>query len=113
MFNSVCDKNQQQAQQKVADFISRKDEEALEFILGAQEGRWFLMCLLDKCKMLAGSSTADATGILIQEGKRRIGVDIINEIERLGIEGLKSKQQAEIEYAQTMESLRKWRKDAR
>lgn len=79
--------------------IRRRDEEALREILGNESGRWFLMRLLDLTKINQTCFTGNSH-TFYNEGKRDVGLDILRQISGLGIEGVKLKQQAELEYIQ-------------
>ena len=77
--------------------IARKDNEALKELLNSESGRWFLMRLLDATKVNAVCFTGNSK-TFYNEGRRDVGLGIIADIVKLGIEGIKRKQQAEMEY---------------
>lgn len=79
--------------------IRRRDEEALREILGSESGRWFLMRLLDLTKVNQNCFTGNSH-TFYNEGKREVGLEILRKITSLGIEGVKLKQTAELEYIQ-------------
>lgn len=80
--------------------IKRNDEKALREILGNESGRWFLMRLLDFTKVNQSCFTGNSH-TFYNEGKREVGLEILRMITDLGIDGVKLKQTAELEYIQT------------
>lgn len=80
--------------------IQRRDKEALQNILNSKSGRWFLMRLLDKTKINSKTFTGNSQ-TFYNEGMREIGLLILDDIKYLGIEGIKLKQKAELEYIET------------
>lgn len=79
--------------------IRRKDEESLWEILRSESGRWFLMRLLDLTKVNQTCFTGNSH-TFYNEGKREVGLEIMRKVTSLGIEGVKLKQTAELEYIQ-------------
>lgn len=75
-----------------------KDEQAIRSMLGTETGRWFITRLLDATGIHAKSFTGNSE-TFYREGKRAIGIYVLQQIESLGMDGLRLKQQAEIEYA--------------
>lgn len=96
---SITDANSAQA--KMVDFIQkqmrRKDAEALRDLLNNPNGRWFLMRMFDKTKLVSNSFTGNSS-TFYNEGRRAVGVELMNEISCLGLEAFDKKQLAEREY---------------
>ena len=96
---SITDENSVQARmiKYIQEQMVRKDKEALMDLLKTPSGRWFLMRLLDKTKVLSDCFTGNSS-TFYNEGRRKVGVDLVNEIAALGLEAFGLKQQAEREY---------------
>lgn len=78
------------------------DRDALLFLLGCREGRWFLMRLLDRTDTFGNVFCSDTAMNAYNEGRRSIGINILSDITALGMDGLKLKHLAENEYAKTI-----------
>lgn len=102
VYKSITDQNSRQA--KLQEFfyreLQKRDQDALLTILNSESGRWFLMRLLDKTKVNADSFTGNSQ-TFYNEGMRKVGLLILNDIQNLGITGVKLKQKAELEYINT------------
>ena len=85
VYKSITDQNSRQA--KLQEFfyreLQKRDQDALLTILNSESGRWF------------NSQT------FYNEGMRKVGLLILNDIQNLGITGVKLKQKAELEYINT------------
>lgn len=90
--------------------IRLKDEKALKALLKTADGRWFLMRLFDMTEINADTFTGNSQ-TFYKEGKRRIGVELLRQIAAMGIEGIKLKQRAELEYIEYQEKARKIAED--
>lgn len=77
--------------------IRRLDEQALRSVLKSKEGRWFLMRLLDATRLNSSSFTGNST-TFFNEGRRAIGIELLDRVKELGIEAVKLKQKGEMEY---------------
>lgn len=75
----------------------RRDQQALTALLKSEDGRWFLMRLLDATKVNSMCFTGNSK-TFYNEGRRDVGLSILADVAKLGIEGIKLKQQAEMEY---------------
>ena len=89
--------NMEHLQKYIREHMAEKDREALIGLLKNPNGRWFLMRLLDKTKVMTDCFTGNSA-TFYNEGRRKVGVDLVNEIACLGLEGFELKQQAEREY---------------
>lgn len=111
-YKSITDENSYQ--KKMLEFlqreIHRQDIEALWFLLKSKEGRWFLMRLLDETRIHAKTFTGNSN-TFYNEGRRDVGIGILSSIAELGIEAIKYKQKAEIEYVQSQMKARELAKD--
>ena len=85
--------------------IRRRDENALMEILQSENGRWFLMRLLDATKVNAPCFTGNSQ-TFYNEGRREVGLQILNNIAALGMQGIRYKQQAETEYIEMQQKAR-------
>lgn len=96
---SVTDNNTAIA--KMAEYIQaqmrKKDAEALNELLASPSGRWFLMRMFDKTKLVSNSFTGNSS-TFYNEGRRSVGVELMNEITCLGLTAFDMKQLAEREY---------------
>lgn len=95
-----ADSKQEHFQKLMQAEIRRRDEEALRDLLGNESGRWFLMRLMDFTKVNQSCFTGNSH-TFFNEGKREVGLEIMRMMAGLGIEGVKLKQTAELEYIQT------------
>lgn len=78
--------------------ISRLDAEAYKYMLTDPRGRWFLMRLFDNTYVNATTFTGNGQSFF-NEGKRAVGINVNRKIvETLGTDGIKLRQQAELEY---------------
>ena len=77
--------------------MAEKDRESLRTLLNMPEGRWFIVRLLDKTKVMLESFTGNSS-TFYNEGRRSVGVALINEISNLGLDGFDKRQLAEKEY---------------
>ena len=77
--------------------LHRLDQSSLMSLLKNKEGRWFLMRLLDATGINANSFTGNSH-TFFNEGKRQVGLELLARIQELGIDAVKLKQKAELEY---------------
>ena len=97
--NTGDDKRQQLLTAYILKEQARRDRESLVEILSSESGRWFLMRLLDATKVNAVCFTGNSK-TFYNEGRRDVGLGVIKSISALGLEGIRLKQQAEMEYAE-------------
>ena len=104
---AITDKESKQAQIQKYQFMElhRLDQESLKNILKTVDGRWFLMRLLDATGVMSNTFTGNST-TFFNEGKRQVGLEILARITELGIEAVKLKQQAELEYKEHQQKAR-------
>lgn len=95
--NTGEDKRQQELAKYMAIETARRDQKALTELLSTESGRWFLMRLLDATKVNAVCFTGNSK-TFYNEGRRDVGLSILSDVAKLGIDGIKRKQQAEMEY---------------
>lgn len=95
--NTGEDKRQQELAKYMAMETARRDQQALTELLSTESGRWFLMRLLDATKVNAVCFTGNSK-TFYNEGRRDVGLSILSDVAKLGIDGIKCKQQAEMEY---------------
>ena len=66
----------------VSENILARDKAALEYVMSSPEGRWFVSRLLKNCHVYSAlglirtdqSMVLDANAMMVQEGERRIGL---------------------------------------
>ena len=106
-YQSLTDteKLEQRIQRMQTERIRQKDADALNNLLKSEDGRWFLMRLLDATGINATAFTGNST-TFYNEGRRDIGVQLNNRIHLLGLEAIKNKQKAELEYLQLQIEIR-------
>lgn len=85
--------------------LHRLDQKSLRAILKTKDGRWFLMRMLDSTGVNSNSFTGNSH-TFFNEGKRQAGLELLARIQELGLEGVKLKQQAELEYIQHQQNAR-------
>lgn len=83
----------------IQESMKEKDQKVLKNILKTKDGRWFLMRLLDKCKVNCETFTGNSQ-TFYNEGRRSIGITVMQEIAALGLDAVILKQKAEKEYMQ-------------
>lgn len=81
----------------ITGHMKEKDEKVLRNILKTKDGRWFIMRLLDKTKVNCETFTGNSQ-TFYNEGKRSIGINLVQEITALGLDAVLLKQKAEKEY---------------
>ena len=68
----------------LADNLSMRDEAALKYVLASPDGRWFISRLLQSCHVFSalgvyrtdGTVAMDTNAMLLQEGERRVGLNV-------------------------------------
>ena len=99
MYKSITEDDRRQAiiQKLMLQELHRLDQSSLMSLLKNKEGRWFLMRLLDVTGINANSFTGNSH-TFFNEGKRQVGLELLARIQELGIDAVKLKQKAELEY---------------
>ena len=99
MYKSITEDDRKQAiiQKLMLQELHRLDQSSLMSLLKNKEGRWFLMRLLDATGINANSFTGNSH-TFFNEGKRQVGLELLARIQELGIDAVKLKQKAELEY---------------
>ena len=99
MYKSITEDDRRQAiiQKLMLQELHRLDQGSLMSLLENKEGRWFLMRLLDATGINANSFTGNSH-TFFNEGKRQVGLELLARIQELGIDAVKLKQKAELEY---------------
>ena len=95
--NTGDDERQQELSRYMVMEINRRDREALTELLSTECGRWFLMRLLDATQVNSMCFTGNSK-TFYNEGRRDVGLSLLADIAALGIDGIRRKQQAEMEY---------------
>lgn len=106
----------QEINRVAAESAALRDKAAIEYVMSNSNGRWFVSRLLENChvnSMLGivrddGSMVMDTNAILVQEGERRIGLMLRNNIASMS-DGLKLLQLMETEeksYADRQREIR-------
>lgn len=102
--NSITNKHQERRKNTREDFIREMDRKALKTIMESEDGRWFIMRLLDKTFVHRTTFTGDNTSFY-NEGRRSVGVELIQDIGILGKKGVELKHKAELEYVERQEKF--------
>ena len=99
MYKAITEDDRRQAiiQKLMLQELHRLDQSSLMSLLKNKEGRWFLMRLLDATGINANSFTGNSH-TFFNEGKRQVGLELLARIQELGIDAVKLKQKAELEY---------------
>lgn len=95
---------QEELNRVLADNLIMRDEAALRYILASPDGRWFVSRLLQSCHIYSalgvyradGTSVMDTNAMLLQEGERRVGLNIRRNILSLS-DGIEVMHQMELE----------------
>lgn len=106
-YKAITDEQHKSAiiQRLMLEEIHRLDQNALKSILKSTEGRWFLMRLLDATGVNSNSFTGNST-TFFNEGKRQVGLELLARIQEIGLDAVKLKQKAELEYISHQQKAR-------
>ena len=106
-YKAITDEQHKSAiiQRLMLEEIHRLDQNALKSILKSTEGRWFLMRLLDATGVNSNSFTGNTT-TFFNEGKRQVGLELLARIQEIGLDAVKLKQKAELEYISHQQKAR-------
>lgn len=85
-------------------FIRDMDQKVLRVLMESEAGRWFIMRLFDKTYVHQTTFTGNYNSFY-NEGRRSIGVELMQQIGALGKEGVKLKHTAELEYVERQEQF--------
>jgi len=94
----------QEINRVAAESAAQRDKAAIEYVMGSPHGRWFVSRLLENChvnSMLGivrddGGMVMDPNAMLVQEGERRVGLMLRNNIAGMS-DGLRLLQLMEVE----------------
>lgn len=94
----------QEINRVAAESAALRDKAAIEYVMGDPNGRWFVSRLLENChvnSMLGiirddGCMVMDTNAMLVQEGERRVGLMLRNNIAGMS-DGLRLLQLMEVE----------------
>lgn len=94
----------QEINRVAAESAALRDKAAIEYVMGNPHGRWFVSRLLENChvnSMLGiirddGGMVMDTNAMLVQEGERRVGLMLRNNIAGMS-DGLRLLQLMEVE----------------
>ena len=106
-YKAITDEQHKSAiiQRLMLEEIHRLDQNALKSILKSTEGRWFLMRLLDATGVNSNSFTGNST-TFFNEGKRQVGLELLARIQEIGLDAVKLKQKAELEFISHQQKAR-------
>lgn len=79
-----------------ATMWSEKDNESIRYLLSDSRGRWFMARLMDRTRIHV---PLNHDHILLEEGRREVGLEYLNAVQALGLEGMKWLHTMEDEYA--------------
>jgi hypothetical protein len=83
--------------QLMEETIRSQDMEALRYVMESPLGRHFMARLLDATRIYSPLSNETT---LLDEGRRRVGLEYVRLIQSMGLEGMKLLHQMEEEYAE-------------
>ena len=94
----------QEINRVAAESAAQRDKAAIEYVMSNPNGRWFVSRLLENChvnSMLGiirddGGMVMDTNAMLVQEGERRVGLMLRNNIAGMS-DGLRLLQLMEVE----------------
>lgn len=105
-YMSVGNEDDVYRQKRLLEDMAKRDRAALLELLGSPLGRWFLMRLFDRCYLFSDTFTGNSKTFQL-EGMRKVGLLYLQDISGLGVDAVKLKQEAEIEYIKTQEEFLK------
>lgn len=83
--------------QLMEETIRNQDMEALRYVMESPLGRHFMARLLDATKIYSPLSNETT---LLDEGRRRVGLEYVRLIQSMGLKGMKLLHKMEEEYAE-------------
>lgn len=83
--------------QLMEETVRNQDMEALRYVMESPLGRHFMARLLDATKIYSPLSNETT---LLDEGRRRVGLEYVRLIQSMGLEGMKLLHKMEKEYAE-------------
>lgn len=83
--------------QLIEETIRSQDMEALRYVMESPLGRHFMARLLDATRIYSPLSNETT---LLDEGRRRVGLEYLKLVQSMGLEGMKWLHQMEEEYAE-------------
>ena len=94
----------QEINKVLSDNVAGRDKAAISYVMESPDGRWFVARLLENCHIDSalgllrsdGSMVMDTNAMLVQEGERRVGLVIKENILSMG-DGLSLYHQMESE----------------
>ena len=94
----------QEINKVLSDNVAGRDKAAISYVMNSPDGRWFVARLLENCHVDSalgllrsdGSVVMDTNAMLVQEGERRVGLVIKENILSMG-DGLSLYHQMEAE----------------
>lgn len=94
----------QEINKVLSDNVAGRDKAAISYVMNSPDGRWFVARLLENCHIDSvlgllrsdGSMVMDTNAMLVQEGERRVGLVIKENILSMG-DGLSLYHQMESE----------------
>lgn len=108
MNQSIIDERIEKRVKHMQNLISERDQQALEFMLESEWGRWFLMRLFDRCALNSDSFTGQLASTSRLEGMRYVAILYLKDIQSLGKHGIEKKHMAELEYIEFQERIDKY-----
>ena len=83
--------------QLMEETIRNQDMEALRYVMESPLGRHFMARLFDATRIYSPLSNETT---LLDEGRRRVGLEYVRLIQSMGLEGMKLLHKMEEEYAE-------------
>ena len=84
---------------------TRRDEAALRYMLADERGRWFISRMLERCHVFTPTAYDDINRMLINEGERRVGLELYDRmlsiVDETGV-CAEQRRMAEAEYGRFM-----------
>ncbi|MBA1159380.1 hypothetical protein [Microvirga mediterraneensis] len=97
----------EQFEQELAEEIATRERDDLRKVLDSREGRRVLWSLLDAAGVYGLSYTGEAMSTGFNEGRRSVGITLLQKIEDLAPGSFLTMQREVLEEKQTVEGLRK------
>lgn len=108
MNQSIIDERIEPRVRHMQKLIVERDKQALEAMLQSNLGRWFLMRLFDRCALNTDSFTGQLASTSRLEGMRYVALQYQKDIAELGMDGIRQKHIAELEYIEFQEQISKY-----
>lgn len=85
--------------------LNAQNEKDIKEVMQTSAGRRVFSYILMNCNYLSASMKGNSRDFF-EQGRRSVAIDLIGNVDALGIEGVMLRQKAELEYIQLQESIK-------